>query len=327
VEPNRLLVFTSVMGEDFRPAAPTNGAADLGFTARIEIEPTADGGLGMAAQWDDDIHHAVHVLVTGETDGYYGDFGSVDVLAHALTRVFVHDGGWSSFRKKPWGKPIDPARHRGQRFVVATQTHDQIGNRAVGERLAALTRLERCAAAAAIVLTSPFTPMLFMGEEWAASTPWQFFTDFDAELGRLVSEGRRGEFASHGWKAEDVPDPQDRATRDRSVLRWDERGRPPHDRMLTWYRDLIALRRAEADLRDDDLAAVRVTTGPNSDVVGSGWLVVHRGAFDVLVNLTGGPAVLPCPDGATVVLSWDDVEPVPGEGVRLRGDGAAIVRR
>jgi len=279
----------------------------------------------MAAQWADDVHHALHALVSGETGGYYADFGTVDTLAHALRRVFVHEGGHSTFRGAPWGRPVDPVRHRGHRFLAYTQTHDQVGNRALGERLAALAAADRCAAAAAVVLTSPFTPMLFMGEEWAASTPWQYFTDFDADLGDRVRQGRAAEFSRHAWDAAEVPDPQDPATRDRSVLRWEERDRPPHDRMLAWHRDLIALRRAEPELRDDDLDAVRVTTGPGSGDVGRGWLVVHRGQFDVLVNLTGGPAVLPCPPGARAVLSWSATEVVDG-GLRLTTDGATIVR-
>ena len=155
---------------------------------------------------------------------------------------------------------------------------------------------------------------------------WQFFTDFDDYLGEKVSEGRRAEFSRHDWDAATVPDPQSPATRDRSVLRWTERDAPDHARMLRWYRDLIALRRAEPDLRDDDLARVGVTTGPASDAVGTGWIVVHRGCFDVLVNLTGGPAVLPCPDGAVPVLAWGDVRPADA-GLELAKDGAAIVRR
>ena len=290
------------------------------------VEPTSSGGLGMGVQWADDVHHAIHALASRETDGYYVDFGTVDVLARTLTRVFRHDGGPSTFRGKDWGRPVDPARHRGHAFLAYTQSHDQVGNRALGQRLIALASLDRCAAAAALVLTSPFTPMLFMGEEWAASTPWQFFTDVDPGLGALVRDGRREEFSRHGWAADAVPDPQDPATRDRSVLRWAERTRPPHDRMLAWYRRLVALRRAEPDLRDDDLAAVRVTTGPDPDVVGRGWLVVHRGRFDVLVNLTGGPAVLPCPDGARPVLAWGDADRAPG-GLHLHGDGTVIVRR
>lgn len=290
------------------------------------VEPTARSGLGMSAQWADDVHHAIHALVTRETDGYYVDFGSVDVLARTLARVFRHAGDYSTFRGRRWGRPVDPGRHRGHAFLAYTQSHDQVGNRAAGDRLAALAGLDRCAAAAAIVLTSPFTPMLFMGEEWAASTPWQFFVQFDPELGAAVRDGRREEFSRHGWDPAAVPDPQAPATRDRSVLRWAERDRPPHDRMLAWYRRLIALRRAEPDLRDDDLAAVTVMTGPDSEAVGTGWLVVRRGAFDVLVNLTGGPAALPCPAGARPVLAWADADSVPG-GLRLCSDGAVIVRR
>ena len=288
------------------------------------IEPTDTGGLGMDAQWADDIHHAIHALVSRETAGYYVDFGSVDVLAQALTRVFRHDGGYSTFRGRVWGRPIDQACHRGHAFLAFTQTHDQVGNRALGERLTHLASLDRCAAAAAIVLTCGFTPMLFMGEEWVASTPWQFFTDFEPGLGTLIRDGRSAEFSRHGW-AHGGPDPQDLATHDRSILHWAEIDRPPHDRMLAWYRRLIALRRDEPDLRDDDLSAVRVTTGPASEVVGQGWLVVHRGAFDVLVNLTGGPAVLPCPAHARPVLAWSDADHTPG-GLRLVGDGAVIVR-
>jgi maltooligosyltrehalose trehalohydrolase len=289
------------------------------------VDPTDRGGRGMTAQWADDVHHAVHSLVSGEIDGYYVDFGTARTLARALTGVFVHDGGWSTFRGTTWGRPVDPARHDGHRFLAYTQTHDQVGNRAVGERLAALTTPDRCAAAAAVILTSAFTPMLFMGEEWAAGTPWQFFTDFEPGLGKLVRDGRRAEFSRHGWDTEQVPDPQDRATRDASVLRREEREEPRHARMLAWYRDLIALRRAEPDLRAGDLSAIRVTLGPDPDVVGRGSLVMHRGRFDVLINLSGGPVVLPCPDGGVPVLAWSDPEPATG-GWRLAGDGAVVVR-
>jgi maltooligosyltrehalose trehalohydrolase len=290
------------------------------------IEPLLAGGYGMTAQWSDDFHHALHALLTRETSGYYGDFGSIDVLAATLTRVFRHDGGFSTFRGERWGRPVDVARHRGHRFLGYLQDHDQVGNRALGDRISVTCGPDRQAAGAALVLTSPFTPMLFMGEEWAAGTPWQFFTDFDDYLGGKVRDGRRAEFSRHGWDAAGVPDPQAAATRDRSVLRWTERAAPEHARMLAWYRDLIALRQAEADLRDDDLALVKVTTGPASDAVGTGWIVVHRGRFAVLVNLTGGPAVLPCRDGAVPVLAWCDVRPVSG-GLELATEGAVIVRR
>ena len=170
---------------------------------------------------------------------------------------------------------------------------------------------------AALVITIPFSPMLFMGEEWGASTPWQFFTSYpDPALGDAVREGRRSEFGDHGWDAEDVPDPQDPATRDRSVLRWDEPASGDHARLLDWYRALIALRRAEPDLRADDLREVRVEHGDT-------WVAVHRGAFTTVVNLAPTPADLPAP--GTPVLSWGDVTPTES-GVRLGPDAVAVVR-
>jgi maltooligosyltrehalose trehalohydrolase len=288
------------------------------------VDPTIAGGLGMTAQWSDDFHHAVHAWLTGEKHGYYADFGDVDTVAHTLTAVFHRSPG-SLPAAKDWPgddpvPPVDPDRHRGHQFLVCLQNHDQVGNRAAGERIAG-AQLGRAAAGAALVLTSPFTPLLFMGEEWAASTPWQYFTDFDPALGTLVREGRRREFAEHGWDAVEVPDPQDPGTRDRSVLRWDEPGAGRHATMLAWYRALIALRRAEPDLRDDDLAAVRVTTGPD-------WLVLHRGGLDVLVNLGAQHAALPVAPGSEVLLAWPGApapQPGPG-GLLIAPDSAAVVR-
>ncbi len=285
----------------------------------VMIEPTAEGGRGMTGQWDDDVHHALHALLTGERQGYYGDFGSTAVLARVLTTAFRHAGDFSTFRGEVWGRPIDPERHRGHRFVVCLQNHDQIGNRAAGDRIGATVSPGRLAIGAALLLTSPFTPMLFMGEEWGASTPWQFFTSYpDPELAESVRQGRRREFSQHGWRAEDVPDPQDPATRDASVLRWDERADGVHARLLDWHRDLAALRRAEPDLRDDNLRKVRVD-------VGDTWVVVHRGRFAVLVNLAPEAAVLPAPVGAEVVLAWGEVA-TEGTGVKVGPDAVAVVR-
>jgi maltooligosyltrehalose trehalohydrolase len=266
----------------------------------VMIDPVAEGGRGMTAQWDDDVHHALHALLTGERQGYYGDFGSTAVLARVLTTAFRHAGDWSSFRNAVWGAPIDPDRHRGHRFVVCLQNHDQIGNRAAGDRIGATVSPGRLAAGAALLLTSPFTPMLFMGEEWGASTPWQFFTSYpDPELADAVRQGRRREFSQHGWRAEDVPDPQDPQTRDASVLRWAERSDGVHGRLLAWHRELIALRRREPDLRDDDLRKVRVD-------VGDTWVRVHRGRVTVLVNLAPEAAALEAPEGAEPFLWWDE---------------------
>jgi len=283
------------------------------------VEPTSDGGLGMTAQWSDDFHHALHSTVTGERQGYYVDFEGVDVIARTLTQVFRHAGDFSAFRGKDWGKPVDPGRDRGSRFLGYLQDHDQVGNRAIGDRISAIVSPGRQAAGAALYLTSPFTPMVFMGEEWAASTPWQFFTDFpDPDLGAAVRNGRRSEFAGHGWDAEDVPDPQDPATRDASVLDWAEPGKDPHARMLGWYRDLVALRRAEPDLQDDDLRRVRVEVGPDR-------LVVHRGAFRVLVNLGAEAAEFEVPADAEVRLAWSEPERT-ATGLRLSPDDVAVVR-
>ena len=161
--------------------------------------------------------------------------------------------------------------------------------------------------------------MVFMGEEWAASTPWQFFTDFpDPELAAAVRNGRRSEFAEHGWDAEDVPDPQAPSTRESSVLDWAEPGKDAHARMLGWYRDLVALRRSEPDLQDDDLRHVHVDTGPDR-------LVVHRGAFRVLVNLGAEPAEFEVPEVAEVRLAWSEPERTE-TGLRLQPDDVAIVR-
>ncbi len=283
------------------------------------VEPTSSGGLGMTAQWSDDFHHALHSTLTGETQGYYVDFEGVDVVARTLTQVFRHAGDFSAFRGKDWGKPVDPARHRGHRFLGYLQDHDQVGNRAVGDRISATVSPGRQAAGAALYLTSPFTPMVFMGEEWAASTPWQFFTDFpDPDLAAAVRNGRRSEFAEHGWDAEDVPDPQAPSTRESSVLDWAEPGKDAHARMLGWYRDLVALRRSEPDLQDDDLRHVHVDTGPDR-------LVVHRGAFRVLVNLGAEPAEFEVPEVAEVRLAWSEPERTE-TGLRLQPDDVAIVR-
>src|SRR3954453_21776609 len=284
------------------------------------VEPTSEGGLGMTAQWSDDVHHALHSWLTGETQGYYVDFGSVDMIVGALTRVFRHAGDFSTFRGADWGRPVDPARHRGHRFLGYLQNHDQVGNRATGDRISASISPGRQAAGAALYLTSAFTPMIFMGEEWAASTPWQFFTDFpDPDLAAAVRNGRRSEFAEHGWDAEDVPDPQDTATREASVLDWAEPGKDPHARMLAWYRALVALRRSEPALLDDDLRDV------HAEALGPDQLVVRRGSIVVLVNVGTEAAEFGMPGGGEVVLAWDRVDPSGGR-VLVPSDGVALIR-
>jgi maltooligosyltrehalose trehalohydrolase len=290
------------------------------------VTPTAEGGLGMTAQWDDDVHHAIHTALTGEDRGYYADFAHPGVLAKTLAEVFLHDGRYSSFRGRVWGAPVDRSRVDGRRFLAFLQTHDQVGNRAVGDRIHHGLTAGQHAVGAALYLLSVFTPMLFMGEEWAASTPWQFFTDFDeAEgLADAVREGRREEFADHGWAAEEVPDPQDEHTRDTSVLNWSEVHFGEHDRMLQWYRSLVALRRREPAIRDGRLDLVTVQEDSQA-----GWLAMQRGALVVAVNLGGRPVSVPLATQSQpqLLLCWDDSALSVRDGaVRLEAHNVAVLR-
>ena len=251
------------------------------------VEPVADGGLGMTAQWSDDFHHAVHALLTGERNGYYVDFGTTAVLAKTLTEVFVHDGSFSTFRGQDWGRPVDPSRDHGHAFLAYTSNHDQVGNRALGDRPSATLTPGQLAIGAALTLCSPYTPMLFMGEEWGARTPWRYFTDHpDPELAEAVRNGRRREFEGYGWDTDDIPDPQDPATRDVSVLDWSEHKAEPHRELLDWYAALIRLRSTEPDLFDDDLSSVRVEYSET-------WFVLHRKSLAIAVNLSTDTANIP----------------------------------
>jgi maltooligosyltrehalose trehalohydrolase len=256
------------------------------------IEPRAHGGHGMAAQWSDDFHHALHAVLTGETDGYYADFGRVADVATALTHGFVYTGQYSAYRERSYGAPLPPGTS-GHRLIGYLQNHDQIGNRARGERSGTLMPIGLLQIGAALVLTSPFTPMLFMGEEWGASTPWQYFTDHeDPSLAEAVRGGRRAEFAAFGWAPREVPDPQSPATFERSRLDWSEVDREPHRSLLAWYRDLIRLRKQWPDLQDGDLSRVAVSYDEDAR-----WLVMRRGRIAVMCNLADAPQVVPLEDG------------------------------
>lgn len=264
------------------------------------VTPRDQHGLGMDAQWCDDVHHALHVWLTGETDGYYADFAAPDALAKTLRGAFFHDGTWSSFRERTHGRPVDTTSVPGSAFVTYLQDHDQVGNRATGDRISATISPGRQVCGAAVVLLGPFTPMLFMGEEWAASTPWQFFASFpDPELAEAVRSGRRREFGRHGWGESEVPDPMDAATVERSTLRWDEVDDPAHADVLRAYRELIALRRAHPELRDPSLTDLVVAQDGSR-------LVLHRGPFHVEVDLADERAVVS--RGDEVVWSFSQRE-------------------
>lgn len=284
------------------------------------VSPTGEGGLGMSAQWDDDIHHALHVVLTGETDGYYRDFAGgpaettddLAVLGRVLTQGFLHAGQWSSFRERHWGRPIpDRKGFDARRLLAYLQTHDQVGNRALGDRIHHLISPTRQALGAALYLLGPFTPMIFMGEEWAATTPWQFFTSFDDELGELVREGRRAEFRGHGWHGQDIPDPQSPQTFQRSRLDWSEVDAAGHREMLDWYTACVRLRRSRlqgpAHLSD---VAVTHDGEARSLVMRHGGLLVAG----VLGEQTTEVALPP----SEVLLRWD-----PSHTAQIRSDVGA----
>ncbi|MEO9222936.1 MAG: malto-oligosyltrehalose trehalohydrolase [Mycobacteriaceae bacterium] len=249
------------------------------------VTPRAAGGYGLSAQWDDDLHHAIHTAVSGERQGYYADFGSIACLATTLRRAYFHAGTWSSFRGRVHGRPIDTRTTPAYQFLAYSSDHDQVGNRAVGDRPSAYLSPGLLAVSAALVLCSPYTPMVFMGEEWGASTPFQFFTSHpEPELGRATAEGRKGEFAAHGWDAADVPDPQDPATFQRSTLDWSEVDSGEHGRLMGYYRDLLALRRTHPQLTDPWLDELRIDYDE-----GARWIVLHRGSLRVVCNLAEHP--------------------------------------
>lgn len=249
------------------------------------------GGYGLTAQWDDDIHHAIHAVVSGELQGYYADFGSMSALAKVLCTGFFHDGTYSSFRRRHHGRPI-PDSVPTTALVAYTCNHDQVGNRAVGDRPSAYLDGGQLAIKAALVLLSPCTPMLFMGEEWAASTPFQFFTSHpEPELGAATARGRKAEFAEHGWDSSDVPDPQDPETFRRSHLDWSELTREPHRRMLDFYRSLIGLRTSESAFTLTSFDSVTVDFDETA-----GWFAMHRGPDWSVVAIIGDqPAQVPIP--------------------------------
>jgi maltooligosyltrehalose trehalohydrolase len=252
------------------------------------VTPREAGGYGLHAQWCDDIHHCLHSALTGEEQGYYADFASAGLtgLAHVFCRAFLHEGTWSSFRQRNHGAPVDTHRTPGHRFVAFLQNHDQIGNRATGDRLSETLSPGLLACGAALLLSGPFTPMLFMGEEWGARTPWQFFSHFpDEALREAVRNGRTAEFGEHGWGDVEVPDPNAESTFTDSKLDWDEPAQEPHATLLRVYRELIALRRVWPELSDPWLDKLDVDFDEDLRTV-----VLHRGRLRVAVNL-GGDAV------------------------------------
>ncbi len=286
--------------------------SDLNQPDMVTAVGARPGARGMQSQWADDIHHSLHSFFSGERQGYYVDFGSAATLAKALSRVFVHDGGYSTFRGRDWGAPVlvDSPHYDGHSFVAFLQNHDQVGNRARGDRFHQHAGHAQQAAAAALYLLGPFTPLIFAGEEWAASSPFPYFSDLGPELGPLVTAGRAKEFAAMGW-AETTPDPQAESTFLSAKLDWAERDREPHSRMLAWYRHLLALRRGHPELRNPRLAEGEV------EALGDDTVAMRRGPFLVVATRAGTD--LPAGDP---VAGWN----LSQDGRSLTGPGAAVLR-
>jgi maltooligosyltrehalose trehalohydrolase len=271
------------------------------------VWPRARGGWGATAHWADDFHHALHAALTGERSGYYGDFHGWPDVVRVLSSPYLYTGQHSTSRDRRHGR--EPVGTSGERFVVCLQNHDQVGNRAHGERLSRLTTPPWLRVAALLLLTSPYVPLLFAGEEWAASTPFLYFSDHEPELGRKITEGRRAEFARFGWDPAEVPDPQAESTFTASRLRWEERADQPHAAMLDWYQALIRLRRDHPELGCGDFRQSRVMTE-----AGSQWVVVERGSHLIGANLSQEQAAIRAP-------GWETAQPLAMTGDATCGDG------
>jgi maltooligosyltrehalose trehalohydrolase len=286
------------------------------------VRPRQCGGYGLDAQWNDDFHHALHALLSGESRGYYEDFGSYDDLAKALTSAFVYDGRYSRHRRRSHGRPATGLS--GHRFVTFLQNHDQVGNRAQGERASHLMSSGRQKIGACLLLTSPFVPLLFQGEEWAASTPFLYFTDHQGpEQAKAVREGRVKEFSSFQWKPDDIPDPQAEQTFVRSRLDWEEPSQEPHRSMLEWYGKLIGIRKRMPSLTDGDMEKVKVRHDATKQ-----WIVVERYPVLCACNLASGPQWVEVGHrgrhGRLLAASEEPLGWREG-GIRLQAESAALV--
>ena len=279
------------------------------------VRSIAHGGYGLDAQWCDDFHHAIHRYFTGESAGYYADFQGLKDLATALRDGYVYQGQYSVHRARKHGRA--PLGIEPQQLVVSAQNHDQVGNRAQGERLSMLLQMPQLKAIAALTLLSPFVPLLFQGEEWGAMTPFLYFTDHqDPELGRLVAEGRSREFSAFRWQGA-VPNPQEATTFTRSILNWAEVAQPRHAELLEWYRQLIRLRRDKVELPRESRA-----DSPRPEVqfdAAAEWLAfVHNGVLAVF-NLGDRTQRVPMPAGDwNLLLRSDSREALPAEDMPAR---------
>ncbi len=275
------------------------------------------GGWGVTAQWADDLHHAIHVALTGEQEGYYRDYAGLGDVAAALEQPFVFVRRYSPYRRRVVG--ASPRGIADERFVVCLQNHDQVGNRASGDRITHTIPTGLAMVGAALVLLAPYVPMVFQGEEWAASTPFAFFSDHvDPTIAAAVRDGRRAEFAEFGWNPAAIPDPQDPATFHAGKLQWSELREEPHATMLRWYRDLLEMRRSTPAARSRSSTAVRLDAAAQ-------WLAVDREAFVIAVNLGEDRQRIPVEPGRQVRLASAEGAAVDEGGVWLPPGSVAIM--
>ena len=285
------------------------------------VMPRDCGGFGMDAQWSDDFHHALFAVLSSERlGGYYSDFGSFAQLAKAMEQTFVYDGIFSPHRDRIHGRTAgNLSQHR---FLGFIQNHDQVGNRAVGDRISQSAGIDRAKIAAALVLLGPFTPMLFQGEEWASTSPFLYFADHeDPELARQVSEGRRREFVAFGWDPAAIPDPESRASFERSKIRWDELSETAHAAMLEWYRELIRLRRSTPSLNNGEPGNTKVTYNEEQR-----WLCVSRGSVEIACNLASESRFLPLKRDAKLILASRAGVEIGDGGITLPPDAVAVLQ-
>ncbi|GAA1446474.1 malto-oligosyltrehalose trehalohydrolase [Mycobacterium cookii] len=318
----QMAIETAALSAHLRRPLTLIAESDLNDTTLVT--PREAGGRGLDAQWSDDFHHAVHVALTGETTGYYADFEPLEALAKVCEKGFFHDGTFSSFRDRDHGRPVDTAHMPTWRLVVANQNHDQVGNRARGDRPAEHLDDDQVVCAALLTLAGPFTPMLFMGEEWAASSPFAFFTSHpEPELGRATADGRIAEFEQMGWDPDEVLDPQDPETFHRSRLDWDERAGGRHAVVLDCYRRLGRLRRELPQLTDPEFGAVsctvdgRLFTMRRDDVL----VVVNTGDSATELEVGDREVLFETPAGVVV---RDGVLSVPAHAGALLGPVATF---
>ncbi len=276
------------------------------------IRPREADGYGMDSQWSDDFHHSLFTLLyTKEPDkAYYKDFGTMADLHKALKHAFVFDGKYSKYRQCKHGRPAEglSAHH----FVHFDQNHDQIGNRARGERLEHLCGLDAQKVGTGLVLMAPYVPMLFMGEEFASSSPFLYFADHDdEEMRRLVAEGRKREFAQFGFDQE-VPNPEDRKTFEDSKLNWDEVDQGKHAEMLAWTKALIKLRRSTLCLNDGSMHQLLVSTDDAKKT-----LVMQRDEARILANFGDQPYYFHLLDGEQLRLVSRDGVGIVNGGIEL----------